>query len=463
MPERRLSGQWWIPGSDDNRTPICGTFLISESHKCSLELIGSLSDSPLGDDDKVIPIVHGAADGHFITLIDCSTAGASTRFGPDCETSYQRLRPHCAIIGMHLLSKSEEVFHGIDVEVDNLTSWAATTRIKRTDLPETRLPVYEVMPFHAPSAAFEGKTIDLLMPYTWRTREGTSDRTLTIREQMIVRITSSIPTTWEGLLSTARSFRDLMTLVSRRPSSIRAVHLHQRRDDGDTESFELIDRNFPDAKPPEEPPNVFLFYLSDVDFQDLIHRWENLRRRIGVAVHALFSLDYLPSGYVENRILSAAAVAESFHRGLFPEARGLEGTRHQKLLQHLDKLDDRSLRHWAKNRLRNDCGYMDRLLALSELPSQSAVNELLTDRLVWARWLRDSRNALAHLDYSDFRMIPKEARNRLAYITSALLHLVLLNELGLSAKIQENAVKLNYYYSAAKFGATVSTHQRNAG
>ena len=71
---------------------------------------------------------------------------------------------------------------------------------------------------------------------------------------------------------------------------------------------------------------------------------------------------------------------------------------------------------------------------------------------VWARWLKNARNAIGHLNTDELeRRVPEDARYRLARITKALLHLVILNQLGISAEHQRRAVQDIFDYSARQF------------
>lgn len=81
---------------------------------------------------------------------------------------------------------------------------------------------------------------------------------------------------------------------------------------------------------------------------------------------------------------------------------------------------------------------------LASVPDREAVAYLLRDVDVWAKWVRDARNALAHPDTKNMDRIPEGARNRLPYITSALMHLVLLEKLGIAAKIQRQVAETAY-------------------
>ena len=87
-----------------------------------------------------------------------------------------------------------------------------------------------------------------------------------------------------------------------------------------------------------------------------------------------------------------------------------------------------------------------------------AVHSLVTDVDTWARWLKNARNAIGHLNTGELeRKVPlEEARFRLEYITRAALHLIILAELGMSGEDQRQVVFEKWSYAAGKFGEAVA-------
>ncbi len=115
-------------------------------------------------------------------------------------------------------------------------------------------------------------------------------------------------------------------------------------------------------------------------------------------------------------------------------------------------------KNWIKGNLSdNRPGLKKRLLELAGVPNEEAVDNLLGCIDTWAKWLRDARNAIGHMNTGELeKKIPEDARYRLAYVTKALLHLVLLQKLGISVEVQSRAVADIYGYSASKFREAVA-------
>jgi hypothetical protein len=111
------------------------------------------------------------------------------------------------------------------------------------------------------------------------------------------------------------------------------------------------------------------------------------------------------------------------------------------------------IRDFVKSRLRNDATYNDRMVELASIPDSEAVDKLLTDRVQWAERLKNSRHDLAHANERPAQTSDSVGALCLLETTYALLCLVAMAEIGLSAEVQRRAVsdtgKINW--AAAQF------------
>ena len=169
-----------------------------------------------------------------------------------------------------------------------------------------------------------------------------------------------------------------------------------------------------------------------------MHDWFDLQDKIGLPLDTLLGLDYVHSGYYENRLFNAASAAEGFHAALFPDSTGLPPEAHSSLVRQVERALFYFLkadRNWGLSRIKdNRLGLKDRLVELVTKADDEAVQSLVTNVDTWAKWLKNARNAIGHLNTGELeRKVPlEEARFRLEYITRAVLHLIILAELGMS-------------------------------
>jgi hypothetical protein len=172
-----------------------------------------------------------------------------------------------------------------------------------------------------------------------------------------------------------------------------------------------------------------------------VPRWLALKEEARLGFNILFGLRYIRNGYVGTRLLGVATAAESIHRALYSTSTPLPKAEFRELkkkLKHAVSEESEAVRNYVNN-LQNHPAYRDRLLELASIPDSGAVDTLLTDREAWASQLRDARHDLAHANETadDSR---ESGALWLLEVTYALLCLVAMERLGLSAELQRRAV-----------------------
>lgn len=463
--EKRWVGTWSLPG--DNRE-IGGVLTLDDDGSSTLELAGSLipwhrkNGMTDVDDISQFPLVHGKACGRQITLLRSWTGQSQTSFS-QYVTEVQVLKPQAVIVGLHLDDPDEAFFDGIEVEIDNLTAWTAATGINRTMSRDdegaatwtTRITQPDALVTRTSSGNFRigwRSNIPGAGRYLDRTEVGVS-------ETAVLRIELDGKRSWYGFAEAERAWQDLLTFASRHPCSVRrrTLFIHSDESTG-LHPLPLTCRKMDGGTATSKNDGgKFLFLLNDVDLLPLLGRWFELRGRLGLGLHVLFGLDYQPKGYLENRLLNAGAAVEAFHKALFPDAAGPDREIRARALHLVQQSNaDRALKSWIKQQLRNFPVYKQRAGELASRADPEAVSRLLGDGEVWVKWLAAARNAVAHLSETELARVPSDARHSLASVIVALLHLVLLQELGLPAELQRRVVEEVYWYPAEQFRAQVA-------
>ena len=457
MENRTFVGAWWLPNVPERR--VGGILTVQASGNCELQLTGSLLADPFwvhSKDDGEPPeeasqVVHGEAGEEEFTLLHPSVIGG---FGD----RPQQVTPRAVLRGIHLSSVDQRLFSGIELEVDNLTAWSSISGFKST--MNTKAMTGESNDFWvkyelarpAAESVKKGVLHGFEVELEWRSTFSPQvvathgGRQLKASELVKAKIQSHGPVAWDQFLNVSKSFQDLLTFATRHPCAVRSCHLIVSAEGGGQERVELIRTAFVEPKSDKEAKwNNFLFHAGDVSFPELLRKWDKLQSDVGMGIHVLFGLDYVRGGYLENRIMNAASAAESIHRALHPKATGLPAEEHKAALAAIKKAVT-GYEHgtWFLDRLGNDPGFMDRMHQLAAIPSTEAVTSLLADVGQWAKWLRDARNAVAHLEGADLEKIPAAARYQISEVTIALLHLVFLAEIGLAPEIQMRAVSVVY-------------------
>lgn len=257
------------------------------------------------------------------------------------------------------------------------------------------------------------------------------------------------------------AFMDLLTLASGEACGLISMSLVLSEteevplDDASVQvprQVDVLGRRVHLAKPsaPAVDLHKFLFTCRDLPFDECVTKWLPLRARVGAACSVLFGMYYSRPGYTETRLLSSAISAESLHSALYGDATDMPTERFIELRELiLSAIEDGKDRAWVKRTLRNAPSLRARLLALAAVLPAGAIEDLIPDRDGWAAQLLEARNGLAHSADGGTGVIDKFW---LTETTIYVLRLVLAQELGVPAAVQEAAVNRDGMLNARPLG-----------
>ncbi|WP_208722248.1 HEPN domain-containing protein [Rhodococcus qingshengii] len=191
--------------------------------------------------------------------------------------------------------------------------------------------------------------------------------------------------------------------------------------------------------------------------ETVLNKWVALSEQLGLPLDVLLGLDYITDGYYENRIFNVASAGEGIHGSLYPDSKALTPEQHAAIKATVAAAFEGDDLAWVREQIHwNRIGLKQRYLELAAYIDPQAATALLTDIETWARWLKNARNSIGHLETDGLdRRVPAAARFHLTNITKAFLHLVLLQELGLSPELQRKAVTDVFWHQADVFRKAV--------
>lgn len=394
-------------------------------------------------------------------------------------TTIDVFRPRIALVGVHLDQPEDPIFDGLQTSLTGLTSWADRSgmtfeQIFENDENNERwlLTVSSTDPVTTevdgpPETLQLHWNLNSKVPKTTR-----SERRYQTTERVVLLLEAKSPLAWNGFLDRSRAVQDLVTIATQTPSRVMECKLLMNSE-GPRPNPYVVDLFYEGIQPSVDDQGDRtlrpLFTLNDVDFATLIRDWLSLRDKIGMPLDVLLGLDYVSGGAYHNRLFNAGSAAEGFHTALFPNSTASAPEEHSAVVRQVTRALFYFLkrdRDWALSRIKdNRPGLKDRLVELVTKADTEAVTKLLTDVDTWAKWLKNARNAISHLNTGELeKKVPlEEARYRLEYITRALLHLVILAELGISSEKQRQIVRDRWQYSADRFGLAVKASQDSSG
>jgi hypothetical protein len=473
MADREWRGHWWIPDSPSETVP--GTLVQRESDgELTLKLIGGFKIQKLTPIDEhqatisyneTFPIIAGHTSGEFFTLLDCIATSSSGSFLSSAVTQ-QDINARRGLRGIALSETDEKVFVSAVLNIEYLLGWTYQSTLQANiELDEwkwTGKQTAKSEPIEKLTAEHNDLKYTLHVDYNqFRVddKPRANERSLANREWAEMIVEADEPTTFAGFDSSAKAIMDLMTLVAHAPAGIiretmrfRPSEKHPTGRRQSLAEVEVMGRRIHQPQPlKNEKKRVdYLFTLKDAEFETVLPKWLSLHERAWLACSILFGLSYISAGYTDTRLLGAATAAESLHRALHPDVKRVSEQRFQEIrgliMSALAGKDPKMVeaRAFVHNSLYNEILYKDRLIELAESPDPDAVASLIEDVPKWAKYLKDQRNGLAHGDRSgDGSDVTRMTYDALE-VTKALLGLMLLSELGLSAEMQRRATSLSY-------------------
>lgn len=453
MSKKFWRGVWWLPSTPD--VPAHGQLVVDAEGKCRLELVGSLNlESAAAEHPGVgrtgrrgsrVAAIYGMSLGRPITLLDCFTT-ASDGFSASSR-SYQDIHAHEALIGAHV-TPDEPAFASAIVEIENLSSWLAYPEIVQRSQDGGGEHAMTRRPPDL-SCVVDGWTITargLAQPF--HSKQKRSRLSVEGEVSTYLVLTPPVPVATSEFHGMVHELTDLITLAAGEASgqiSLTLIHreptiMHER----DGTPFELSTRvesfgaRIHTAQPEEAAPMDwrFLFTCGERSFEDLVVDWIRIRRRAPEACNVYFGLRYARPRYTEIRLLLIAITTEALHKGLVDSTTLSDDDLELFRAGAGDAALSDEQRKVAQ-KLRTAPTFRERAIGLARKPAAEAVRELIPDIAVWATRLKDARNSLAHTgnESGDDDIFDLE------WVTSALLALVLMAELGLSPKTQQRAAR----------------------
>lgn len=436
-----------------------------------------------GFDSQLMPAVHGTFDRVPITLVDCiATTTQGQGIGPTAVVYRQDIEPRLLLHGITLPDPAEACFSAVDVEIENLSSWSAQQdidlkfeyddrlegppegersamgRIRRSfgrvlgrrrqqvghpaSTPPTGLASWGVegRPSDALRAELDTFAVELRRAATLPGWDEHRDRTVgRIAARSVLRISSNRSRNAQEWQEVARMAQDLMSLATFSPCAVLRQTLitdeaKLASDDSARGEVHLYSGQLVKGAPnaPAMKPGEMLFNLSDSDFGVLLPQWAKVRDMLRPACNMVLGLNYIPEGYVETKLLTAAGAAEVMEGAL---ARGLNRPlpvpkdAFKVLRKELLCLAPEPYRDWLNKKLYNAPSLQDKLKLLVEQLDPQVADRLMPNVELWARRTSKARNDLAHRGESS--EVPPLEMSAIVTVTVAVLAVSLISQLDI--------------------------------
>jgi hypothetical protein len=457
------AGLWWLPDSPDEQVP--GVLQYERETGLSLSLIGAFKDritsnpSPgvtaFHEGSRTWDVIHGVAEHREITLFRCVPNATKRTIGAQVKSpDKQTIVAATALIGAHASGEDDAAFSAVEVSVEDLNLWAATSVFKgylgtSNGKPDGSGSI-SVKRVEAQSVMVDGTEFRLLhrhtLPFFDLRRGGTVGR---MRDSAFVRVVPEGPSSLSDALSSASLVQDLIALATHRAAGVIWLRLEVAVAGSVSGADHPAPRRYAEVlyTPPVlgkhdaksiDHHRVF-FTCASFPFEELMPRWCEAHGRLQTATNMILGLRYAPARYVESNLLTAVGAAEVLHRRLGIDEKPFPADEFKAIREAmLDHVPEQH-RGRFKGAIRNDPTLRDRLYALAARPDQEAIALLMPDVDRWAGRTTKARNDLAHEGRTPSHSIDELIA--VVEVTTAVVILNVLHELGLPAARQREIMQ----------------------
>lgn len=455
------TGHWWVPDAPDKKVP--GVLSFTPGTGLRLRLIGGWDyhitrpgengSTIITDQTRVWPMIHGSGDNKPITLLNASLVAASGGFFE--EPDKLELRASTALVGALMEAPDEAAFIAGVGDIEDLTVWSRRSGVdaKVQFAAQSGETMGEIeLRSLSPLTATAGPLTVKLSHYAWYpfSEDSRSQRVTRVRESQVIRFERDDPQPlkyWVDLLS---STADLMSLSTLRACGIVSMRVyvpptpdqwpegHPMRDQQHEVAIYMERVVKPRPDDDALPFRNYVLTLDDLPFEELMPRWLEMRDKFAAARSMILGLRYVRNGYVETRLVTAVAAAESMHRALEPLP-PIPPVEFKALRRALLDAVSPERKAWLADRLTEHSNVptlKQRLLDLVSRLGDTGLR-LVHDPEVWAKAAKDGRNHLAHTGSTSNDL---EHLHAVTEVTASVVILNLLHELGVPQEVLSKAV-----------------------
>lgn len=468
------AGEWWLPEAQDKKMP--GVLRYDPDHGLSLTLICGFNDritspTPSGEvgvqeGRRTWDVIRGTAEQHSITLLDCYPTkselnGLGCLLDPDKQAiGKQTIGVGTALIGAWVSDEDEAAFSAAEVSVEELSRWGASSILEEkfgtTDGCPDGSGVISVDPVPGQKVSVNETTYTLKHRCTWHLRDYLRGSTvISVRDTTFVRVDPAKCCSLNDAKDFAHLVQDLIALATHRAAGVIWLRLKKSTEDaGDQQEGagrgESRDRNVDVIYSPSKvgshdgkavQSGHVLFTCKDLPFKEIIPRWCEVHERLRPALNMILGLRYAPAQYIENNLLMVVGAAEVLHRGLRIDEPPMPDKDFKPMREEMLKHVPEEHKARIKGLLRNGPTLRERLHALADLPDQKAMSSLVPEVERWVQRTTKARNDLAHEGQTPNHSF--EELIAIVDVTTAVVILNLLNEVGLSAEQQRKIIRNN--------------------
>lgn len=453
-----LKGQWFLPNEENSK--IFGTLTFNPHDNIRLNLSGDLGYN-LSDRDRNIDIILGITEeGKSITLYNCaetSYSKSSSSNGLISTSSYVVLY---FFKGVHIYKKEDLVFNSIEGEIFGLSDWLNISGLSKpnTDRNLQKIGVKYELP---PNIEFD---IDKNCKGSFRFTSFLSQKkqSISISQKVQVKFKIDEHLFFYDLIDYILVFQNFLTLAFYETINLKSIKLFSDKyftsiyNETILTEIELFYRPYSIHAEKSFHSGLMIFSYETIKdrFPLIIKEWYKKYSLLDSSFDLLFEQFYKGKGFSTNNFLNLAQAAESFHSRLYSHAKIPKPDYDNMKKEILDSTPSK-YHSWLKGQFNfgNNLNLHDRLLELLEKYSNPIIDKMISDRMIFIKQIKDSRNYYTHYSKSlEKKALKGNDLYKLSQKIKVLLTCAFLMECGFNSEELEDSldrVKYNFFHYLA--------------
>lgn len=219
-----LEGYFWLPNDAEK---ISGRLLISESGKCSLELLGFFGSLTTGLNvaPKNLPMIHGVVEGGTVTLYDCFYQNRNIGFG---TVSRSKLHVTTVFRGAHLPPDGDVTFSKLEAAITGLDEWlqisGITSGFELDEANKVQSAFIRYVP--PPKIELALPAMRVMFEFAWTAPIGGAKTEAKITHQARLAVVPDVEMPFEALRQHLRRLTNFLSFAADQPLAIEALYAY---------------------------------------------------------------------------------------------------------------------------------------------------------------------------------------------------------------------------------------------
>lgn len=463
-----LKGEWFLPNNKEQR--ISGNLNFNPNIGVRLELSGDFKEANIlkGRKEDFDIILGITSDNKKITLYRCSETSHSKNFGENRIIELTNYTVLYMFKGIHASCKEELMFNKISARIFNLDEWLGIFGLSKYTMPseenEYTIDINYKLPTKIKFEIDATTTGCFNFIINYPVMLGSFTKKIHLNQFAKLEFDFRKGLDIYEAINYLSSFQSFLTFALYESTAIKSIEVYsdQYLDEYEPDKYaqvpiEVFYKPFSNGNVELKHRMFMLFTYKSIqkEFPSIIKKWYSNKELLGSCIDLVFE-QFHNKRFSENTFLNLAQAAETFHVRLYNHTK-MPKDDYKKMKDEILSATPPLYHKWLNEQFNfgNNLNLHNRLSELVDKYSNSIIDKMISDKDLFIKQIKDSRNYYTHYSKS----LEKKALkgNELYYLTKKLQILLVcafLIEIGIPKNnliLSLDRVKHTYFHYLAEW------------